>query len=363
MISEEGYMREALGLAAKGLGRTSPNPAVGCVIVKGGKIVGRGWHKKAGEPHAEVIALKAAGKKAKGATVYVTLEPCCCFGKTPPCTDALIKAGVKSVVAAMEDPNPRVCGSGVDALKKAGIKVKIGLLEDEAFQLNEAFAKHITTGMPFVIAKAALSADGKMAAGDSTSKWITCEAARKRAHELRNLVDAVMVGADTVIKDDPELTCRVPGGRNPVRIVIDSQLRTPPGAKIFNSAAKTILATVGDAHMGKAEALEDKGARVVFAGNSGLVDLRRLMKELGGMGITSVMIEGGGKVLGSAFDAGVVDKIMFFIAPKIIGGRGLTIRSDSVGSIAEALQLENVSFEKVGEDFLLTAYVKKGALK
>ncbi len=358
MDHDERYMRTALKLARMGVGRASPNPAVGCVIVKGGKIVGSGHHKKAGEPHAEIHALRDAGPKAKGATMYVTLEPCCCQGRTPPCTKDIIKAGISKVVAAMLDPNPKVSGKGIKSLEKAGIKTRVGVMEEDARKMNEAFGKHITTKSPFVIVKAALSADGKMSASDGSSRWITCDESRMSVHNMRGEVDAVMVGINTVLKDDPQLTCRAEGGRNPVRVIVDSRLRTPPTANVLDGSARTIIATTSKAPAGRKKALEKKGAEIIVAGNGPAVDLKLLMKQLGSMGITSVMIEGGGSLIGSAFDASIVDKIVFFIAPKVLGGKGVTISGLGAGCMDDALHLEKVEMKKVGKDFMLSGYTK-----
>lgn len=352
-------MRMALELAKKGLGRTSPNPAVGCIIVKGGRVVGKGWHKKAGGPHAEVEALKAAGKRANGATLYVTLEPCCHHGKTPPCTKAIMESGIKRVVYATQDPNRLVCGKGCRDLYAAGIKLDGGVLEEDARELNEMFFKHIKTGMPFVLAKAALSADGKIAAKDGSSQWITGEKARERVQALRNSYDAVMAGANTVIKDDPLLTCRIPGGRNPIRVIVDAILRVPLEARVFNKDAKTIVATTSNSLESSRLYLERKGVKVLVLGDGERIDLARLMRALYSEGITSVMIEGGGEVLGSAFDSKIVDKIAFFIAPKVIGGaHAVSISGEGATGIGKAVKIGRMSVEKVGDDFLITGYPK-----
>lgn len=356
MASDERFMREALALARKGLGKTSPNPAVGCVLVKDGAIIGRGYHERAGEAHAEVNALEEAGKNAQGSTMYVTLEPCCHHGRTPPCTEAIIEAGVKRVVAAMEDPNPRVSGRGLAELKRAGVHVESGVLEGEARAMNEMYEKFVRTKEPFVLVKAALSADGKMAANDGSSKWITGEKSREIVHELRAQVDAVMVGINTVLKDDPELTCRLLDGKDPKRIIVDSRLRMPSDAKILKGG-RTIIATTDDAPMGKIGFLRGRGVEVlVLSKGNGGVNLRELMKELASIGIASVMIEGGGGLIGSAFDAGIVDKIAFFIAPKIIGGQGVSIGGAGIESIAQSMHLEKFEIVKVGEDFMLLGY-------
>lgn len=352
-------MNEALVLARKGLGRTSPNPAVGCAIVKDGEIVGRGWHKKAGGPHAEIEALKEAGAKAKGATMYVTLEPCCHQGKTGPCTKAIIEAGITKVVVATRDPNQIVCGRGCEELRLAGIEVETGLLEEVAKRLNEAFEKYITTKTPFVVAKAALTLDGKMSAADGSSKWISCEESRRAGHGLRNIYDAIMVGANTLIKDNPLLTCRIEGGRNPIRVVIDSVLKVPLNAKVFNKEARTIVFTTTNAPKKRAAELKRKGVEVVvFSSKKKEVDLRKVMKELGKREIMSVMIEGGPTLLGSAFDAGLVDKVMFFIAPKVLG-EGTSIRGNKIKDIKDAIQLDKVETYGIGSDLLVLGYPKK----
>jgi len=359
MVSDEDYMRMALELAVKGLGRTSPNPPAGCVIVKNGRIVGRGYHKRVGEPHAEVNALADAGKKARGGIMYVTLEPCCHFGRTGPCTQSIIEAGIVRVVAATPDPNAKMCGKGCQELRDAGVEVEVGLMEDAAKKLIEGFEKYITTGTPFVVAKAALTLDGRMAAKDGNSKWITSEDARRVNHEFRNTLDAVMVGVNTVIRDNPLLTCRIPGGRNPVRIIVDSQLRTPLKSKVLRKGARTMIATTRKAPKSKIALLRKKGVEVIVthATKKG-VDLKQLMLELGAREITSVLIEGGGQLLGSAFDADIVDKVAFFFAPKILGD-GYMIRGGRERELSEAVELEWVEGTRIEDDFLITGYVKK----
>jgi len=354
-------MREALELALKGIGKTSPNPAVGCVIVKNGKIIGRGYHKKAGKPHAEINAMRDAKRNKKdvrGATMYVTLEPCCFYGRTPPCTKAIINAGIQRVVAAMKDPNPKVAGKGFKELRKASIEVKSGVLEEDAKEINEAYIKFMTTGLPFVIAKAALSADGKMAAKRGALKWITGEKARLEGRKLRALVDAVIVGANTVVKDNPRLTCRVKGCRNPKRVIVDARLIINEKSKVFNKEAETIVATTSKAPKKKIAALKKRGANVLVIGNGDRVDLKKLLKELASMEVTSIMIEGGGKLLGSAFDAGIVDKVIFFITPKIIGP-GISIESKAFKTIDDAFRLKDIEMMPIGEDLMIVGYPRK----
>lgn len=360
-------MQLALGLAEKARGRTSPNPMVGAVLVKDGEVVGQGFHAKAGSAHAEVVALADAGEKARGATAYVTLEPCCHYGRTGPCTEALIKAGVVRVVAAMTDPNPLVAGKGLAILKKAGLEVKCGVLEEEAKRLNEVFIKYITTKRPFVVLKAATSLDGKIATATGESKWITGEAARAYGHRLRDSYDAIMVGVNTILTDDPSLTARLPEGRgkDPIRIILDSYARTPTGAKILlqESAAHTIVATTEAAPVERRASLMAAGAEVLIVPGTGPgVDLNKLMEMLGEKQITSILIEGGGKVNGSALAAGIVDKVAWFIAPKIIGGDAAPgpVRGEGVATLRDATQLYDVEVQRLGEDILLTGYTSKG---
>ena len=357
-------MALALRLAAKARGRTSPNPLVGAVVVKGGKVLSRGYHHRAGEPHAEAIALRKAGKAAKGATLYVTLEPCSHTKKrTPPCSPLVIASGVKRVAVAMIDPNPKVSGGGVRSLRKAGIDVITGVLEAEARKLNEAFVKHVTTGMPFVTLKIAQSLDGKIATASGESKWITGPEARQEGHRLRNANDAILVGVNTVIADDPSLTARIAGGRDPLRVIVDSNLRTPPAARVLTqrSTARTCIATLErSARSGDLEALLDAGAEVLLAKERGeRVDLRTLMKMLGSFGVTSVLIEGGAEVHASALKAGIVDKVILFIAPLLMTG---TDSLCSIGGISplkltQALKLREVTTRFVGQDLMVEGYL------
>jgi diaminohydroxyphosphoribosylaminopyrimidine deaminase/5-amino-6-(5-phosphoribosylamino)uracil reductase len=358
------YMARALELAKKGKGRTSPNPAVGAVIVRGNRIVGEGYHRKAGTAHAEVVALKKAGEAARGATIYVTLEPCCHTDKrTPPCTDALIKAGIRHAVVAVRDPNPRVAGRGIRLLRKAGIETTTGIMKEEAFRLNEDFAKFITTGMPFVTLKIAQSLDGKIAASSGDSKWITGEKARRHVHQMRNEYDAIMVGLGTVLSDDPSLDCRIRGGRNPYRVIVDSSLGIPMNAKLLShDDSRTVIATTQNAPAGKKEKLLASGVSVITVkGRSKHVDLRALMQELGRLGIMSVMIEGGSRLAGSAIRDGIVDKVMFYVAPRIIGGDDAV---PSVGGVAprfikDSTLLEDLTVSKNGQDILIEGYIRR----
>ena len=357
--TDERYMRRALELAERGRGRTSPNPMVGCVIVRDGQIVGEGFHEKAGLPHAEATAIAAAGESVRGATLYVNLEPCCHQGRTPPCTDLIIKHAPARVVAAMPDPNPRVAGQGVFQLRQAGIDVTVGILEDEARRLNEVFIKYITTKMPFVIAKCAMTLDGKIATYTGDSRWVTSETARRMVHQLRNEIDAILVGSRTVMLDDPSLTTRLPSGKikDPVRIIVDADAYLDTNRLVFHleSDAPTWVVVPEDADFSGADEVLH-----IPRGAEG-VDMRHLMLELGNREITSVLVEGGGTTLASAFEADIVDKVMFFIAPKIIGGKNAITAVEGVGiaRMADAIALERVTVRSVGDDFLFEGYVKR----
>ena len=358
------YMRMALRLAEKARGRTSPNPMVGALVVKGGKVISRGYHRKAGEPHAEAIALKKAGRKAKGATLYVTLEPCSHTDKrTPPCTPLVLQSKVKRVVVSMIDPNPRVSGGGIKTLRKAGIEVVTGVLEAEAKKLNEAYVKYITTGMPFVTLKIAQTLDGKIATASGESKWITGEQAREEGHRLRNSNDAILVGINTVLNDNPSLTTRIPGGRDPIRVIVDSRLRTPLNAKVITqrSSAKTCIATLDTMPKDKLVKLLDAGAEILLArGRKGHVDLKYLMKMLGSFGITSVLIEGGAEVNASALKSGIVDKVVMFIAPKLMTGTDslCSIGGKAPAKLGQAVTLHEVTSSFVGRDMMLEGYIR-----
>ncbi len=358
----ETYMRRAIALARRGIGRTSPNPAVGCVIVRDGVVVGEGWHRKAGTPHAEVHALRAADLLAQNADLYVTLEPCSHFGKTPPCADAVIAAGVRRVFAGMVDPNPKVAGRGLQRLRDAGIEVVTGLLQDECARLNEPFIKHVTTGLPFVILKCAMTMDGKTAALSGDSRWVTNEKSRRYVHRLRSMVDAVMVGYGTVAADDPQLTARIPGGRDPLRVVVDSHLRTSPEAQLLavRSTARAVVATIStDAP--RAAVLEGAGADILLcAERDGRVDLRDLLMRLGGWGIQSVLLEGGHTLAGEAVRAGLVDKYLLFYAPKLLGGEGMGLFfGPGAERMADALPLAGIETRRFGNDIMVTAYPER----
>jgi diaminohydroxyphosphoribosylaminopyrimidine deaminase/5-amino-6-(5-phosphoribosylamino)uracil reductase len=349
-------MRQAVALARRGQGKTSPNPAVGCVIVKDGAVVGRGWHKKAGTPHAEVHALNDAGALAAGADVYVTLEPCAHFGKTPPCAKALIAAKVARVYVGMVDPNPLVAGGGIEMLRAAGIEVETGLLEATCRELNRPFIKWIQTKLPFVILKSALTLDGQSATASGDSRWVTGDQARREVHRLRGKVDAIMVGVGTVLKDDPLLTCRLPGGKDPLRVVVDSTLRTPLHAAILDvhSSARTVIATCSrDA--AKIEALSSRGAEILSCRESGgRVDLPDLFAKLGSRGVQSILLEGGSHLAGAALRAGLIDRCMIFIAPKLVGGAGMGLfAGEGVALMGDAIKLEAMTVKRVGVDLLI----------
>ncbi len=361
---DEHYMRLALRLAAKARGRTSPNPMVGAVLVKGGRVIASGYHHRAGSPHAEALALAKAGKSAAGATLYVTLEPCSHTDKrTPPCAPLVVRSGVKRVVVAMTDPNPRVSGGGIRALRSAGIAVAIGARADEANKLNEAYIKHVTGGMPFVTLKIAQTLDGRIATSRGESQWITGAKARKEGHILRSHNDAILVGINTVIKDDPSLTARIPGGRDPVRVIVDSRLRIPLDAQVLvqKSPARTIVATLAGAPKVKIKRLRDAGAEVLPVRSArGRVDLRDLMKKLGKMNITSVLAEGGSEINAALLKAGLADKVVLFVAPLLMTGRDSLCAIGGVSPVrlSQALRLHEVAVRMIGEDLMIEGYVR-----
>jgi diaminohydroxyphosphoribosylaminopyrimidine deaminase/5-amino-6-(5-phosphoribosylamino)uracil reductase len=358
------YMARALELAKQARGRTSPNPMVGCIIVRDGQILGEGYHQRAGAPHAEVNAIEAAGpENVPGATLYVTLEPCTHFGKTPPCVDLLLQLRPARVVVAMQDPNPQVAGTGIQKLRDAGIAVEVGVLEAEAQRLNEVFAHFITTGRPFVTGKWAMTADGKIATHTGHSQWVTGEAARARVHEMRDTVDAILVGSRTVMVDNPRLTTRLEGrvGKDPIRIVLDGEDYLSCDHNIFTqaSAAPTWVA------VSKPDREYDCADDVLYVpqGPSG-IDPAALMDELGRRGITSLLIEGGGTTLATFFEADLVDKVCFFIAPSIVGGRdALTpVEGTGIDTMDAARRLHDLQVEPVGQDLMITGYVGRAGV-
>lgn len=349
-------MELAIRLAEKGRGLTSPNPMVGCIIVKRGRIVGRGWHKKAGTEHAEVLAISEAGKKAANSTMYVNLEPCSHWGRTPPCTEKIVEAGVREVIIGMKDPNPLV--DGFRELKFRGLKTKIGILEKEAKKLNEAYFKYIKNKRPFVIVKVAMSLDGRIATSTGSSKYITSREARTYVHGLRSEVDAVMVGLNTVLRDNPELTPRLVKGKDPMKIVVDSKLRIPKGCNLMKEPAKLIIAATNKAPKSGIKRLQHKGATVIIAkSKNGMVDLEDLMKQLGKHEITSVMIEGGSQLNSSAIKAGVVDKVLIFTAPKLIGNGIGAIGSLGIKKISNAIDIKNPVCRRIGNDMMVEGYL------
>ena len=356
MISHKKYMELAIKLAEKGKGTTSPNPMVGCIIVKRGRIVGKGFHKKAGTEHAEVLAIQDAGKKAMNSTMYVTLEPCSHWGRTPPCTEKIVESGVREVIIGMKDPNSLV--HGYMELKARGLKTKIGILEEDAEKLNEPYVKWIKTKKPFVLIKVAMSADGRIATKTGDSKYITSKEARTLVHQVRTEVDAVMVGVNTVIRDDPELTPRLYKGKDPLKIVVDSNLKIPKNCNLMKDPSRLVVATTTKASKSDVQRLQDKGIRVIITKpDKGMVDLKELMKELGKSEIINVMIEGGSELNSSAINAGLVDKIMIFTAPKLIGNGKGAIGNLGITKIAKAINLKNPVCRLVGKDLLIEAYL------
>jgi len=361
----EKFMRRVLALARKGMGKTAPNPMVGCVIVRDGEVIGEGWHRKAGTSHAEVHALNMAGVRAAGADVYVNLEPCSHHGRTPPCAEALIEAGVGRVFAGMVDPNPKVSGRGMAMLANAGIPVETGILERECRHLNGPFIKHVTTGLPFVILKCALTLDGKIATASGDSQWISNEMSRRYVHRLRSMVDAILVGVGTVLADDPLLTARQPGGRDPLRVVADSALRFPRDARMLRSGSRaaTVIATVSrDA--GAIRELELLGVEVLLCREDReRVDLRDLVTRLGARGVQSVLLEGGASLAGELLRLGMIDKALFFFAPKLVGGEGLgPFAGEGVVRLADAVRLTDVTVSRFAGDILVQGYPEQSCL-
>ncbi len=349
-------MRRALALARKGVGRTSPNPAVGCVIVRDNVVVGEGWHQKAGTPHAEVHALRQAGALASGADLYVTLEPCSHFGKTPPCADALVDARVARVFIGMIDPNPRVSGSGIAKLRSAGIEVISGLLESACFSINRPFIKQVTTGLPYVTLKSAMTMDGRTGTASGDSRWVTGESARKMVHRLRGTHDSIMAGVGTVLADDPQLTCRVRRGHDPLRVIIDSTLRIPAKAEVLHvkSKASTLIATIST-DSAKIAPLKAYGAEILQCkARDGRVDLLDLLYRLGSRGVQSILLEGGAELAGAMLREQLIDRCIFFYAPKLVGGDGVGLFSGSgVERMADAIRLSGVSVGIIGEDIIV----------
>ncbi len=353
------YMRRALALAKRAWGMTSPNPMVGAVIVRNNNIIAEGFHKKPGTDHAEVVAIDKAGEAASGATLYVTLEPCCHTDKrTPPCTKKIIETGIRNVVVAMRDPNPKVAGKGIAALRQAGVRVACGVLEEQAQRLNEYYIKQITTGLPFVVLKIAMTLDGKIATPEGESQWITGERARKEVHRMRASVDAVLTAIGTVQADDPLFTCRAVRGKNPVRIIIDPDAKIRPDAKVLSCPPETIIVSRADAPSARTDMLLHKGISLLRY-EGGRLDLAWLMKRMHMRGITSMLVEGGSSLNASCLEAGIVDKVICYIAPKIIGGResfpavgGLSFRK-----LGDAYRLMKTTVRRVGDDIAIEGYL------
>jgi len=357
-VDYEEYMQQAIELAELGRGATSPNPMVGAIIIRDGRVIAKGYHKKAGEPHAEIYALRSAGEDAAGATMVVSLEPCNHFGKTPPCTEAIINAGIKKVIVGMIDPNPKCAGGGIKRLMDAGIEVEHGVLADEVARQNEIFVKYITASRPFITLKAAVSLDGKITQAPGISTPITGDEAKRRVHELRNEYDAIMVGIGTVLVDDPLLTTRLEhkNGKNPIRIIIDSRAGLPLDNRITGTAreVETIVATTTLASTQKIEDLKVKGLDVIkLETRNGSVDIESLLEELGGREISSVIVEGGSKLIASFVKADLVDKYMIFISPKLIGERGVDLVG---GRLDEMKELKIESIKQFGNDLMVEAY-------
>ncbi len=363
-MNDEHYMQMAFDLAEQGRGCTSPNPLVGAIVVKNGIVVGQGYHQFAGGAHAEVHAIDAAGAAAREGTLYVNLEPCNHTGRTPPCTHKIAAAGIERVVIGMRDPNPRVTGGGVEFLEAKGIRVTCGVCEEKAAALNEVFVKYIRTGRPFVTAKCAATLDGRIGTRTGDSRWVSGEESRAFVHELRHATDAIMVGAGTVAADDPLLTTRMKGraGKDPIRIVLDPRLRTAPTARVLNhsSQAETLLVAGKEAPAPARARMHMQGVRVIEAETrDGRIELDRLMDQLGQMGVTSLLIEGGSRVLGSAFRAGIVDKACFFYAPLISGGDdGLPICSGAgAQNMRDCLRLDRIRTRRFGDDVMIEGYL------
>lgn len=365
-MTDEDYMNMALDLAELGQGYTSPNPMVGALIVNNDQIVGRGYHEKVGKAHAEINAINSAGESARGATLYVTLEPCNHTGRTPPCTERILSAGIQHVIVAMRDVNPHVKGGGIGFLQQHGIRITTGVCEDRAKKLNEAFVKYVRTGRPFVTVKCASTLDGRIATKTGDSKWVSGEESRTFVHRMRHAVDAIMVGVDTVKRDDPSLTARLSNakGRDPERIILDTRLSISDSAKIMqlDSRAGTMIITGSEISVEKKNRLERKGIQVIqSAVKSGLIDLNSLMDFLSASGITSLLVEGGGRVIASALKDGIVDKVIFFYSPRILGGDdGVPIcRGAGPALMRDSIPLKNISVRRFGDDVMIEGYIDR----
>lgn len=352
------YMKRAIALSKKGIGYTNPNPLVGAVIVKDGKIIGEGYHENVGKNHAEINALNHCNESVKGATMYVTLEPCSHYGKTPPCVDAIIASGIKEVIIGMIDPNPLVAGNGIKALEEQHIRVKYGVCEDEIRELNRIFVKYITTRRPYLLLKTAMTLDGKIATVTGDSKWISGEKSREYVHEIRHQVAAIMVGIGTVLVDNPRLTTRLSNreGIHPIRVIVDTKCSIPIDARVISEKGKTIIATTKEAPVEKVEALLKRGVTILIVDTRNQkVDLKKLMIKLGEVGIDSVLLEGGSEMNYSALADGIVDEVITFIAPKIVGGQGAktSIGGKGITHMNNAFGLKDIQIEKMGEDLMV----------
>lgn len=357
-MDDKHFMSLAINLARGTLGQTTPNPVVGAVVVKDNHIIGMGAHLKAGEPHAEVHALHMAGDKAKGATLYVTLEPCSHFGRTPPCSDLVIKMGIKKVIVATTDPNPQVGGQGIERMKRAGIEVEVGLLQEEARELNKVFFYNIRTGLPYVTLKSAVSLDGKTATVTGESMWITGEAARADVHQFRHRHDAILVGVNTVLKDNPSLTTRLPaGGRNPIRIILDTKLRTPLDANVItDKQAPTWIITAAEVDANREQAFRKTGIHILKMGTR-QISIKEMLKALGQRGICTLFVEGGAEVHGSFLKERAFQQIITYVAPKLIGGKGAptSYGGEGIANIAEAVDLTIRQVDMIGNDIRIIA--------
>lgn len=356
-------MARALQLALRGAGHTRPNPMVGAVLVKDGRIIGEGWHKQYGGPHAEVNAFASATEDPEGATLYVSLEPCSHYGKTPPCADLIIRKKVARVVAALEDPNPLVSGRGFRKLRANGIRVTVGVLAEEARHINDVFLTYVTRKRPFVLYKAAMSLDGKIACHTGESQWISSEKSREEVQRLRGILSGIMVGAGTVIADNPRLTCRMEEYENPARIIVDGKLRVPLESRIFHEPGRNIILTTSEASLEKKKALENLGVELIEADSEepGKVDLKSAMMALGIKGIDGILLEGGPTLAASALEAGIIDAVRFYIAQKIIGGREAPSPFAGTGAahMNEVVPLTNAVYGTSGDDLWIQAYIQR----
>ena len=351
-------MEHAIELALNGIGCVDPNPLVGAVIVKNGRIIGEGWHKRFGGPHAEIEAFNSLTESCEGAEMYVTLEPCSHYGKTPPCAKAIVEHKIKKVYIGLKDPNPLVSGKGIEILENAGIEVETGIMEKECREINNVFFKYITTGQPYVVMKYAMSLDGKIACHTGESKWISCEESRAEVQKLRNRFNGIMVGINTILADDPQLTCRLKNGRDPYRIIIDSSLRIPLDAKVIGTDGKCIIATVSD-DAAKIQKLHELGSNVIKTlPSNGRTDLKALMCEMGKLGISGILLEGGGTLNFSALECGIVDHVITYTAPIIIGGNKTPVGGKGFDRIADCITLENVKIRQCGSDTVTEGDVK-----